>query len=200
MNQIAENKFDETTGRILDAAWERLSHYGLGKTTMAEIAADCGMSAANLYRYFKNKNDIAVACCERSIDETAEELRAVIRDTSMTASSKLKTYALTMLTHNLERNAGKSKIGELVANMADNNRDFILKKVAQHHSLIAEILAQGNANDEFEVNDVLETAEHIYTALLVFDVPIFADFYSKDHFASVAEGIVQTLVKGISKK
>ena len=45
---------------ILDAAEARLLHFGYNKTTMAEIAEDAGMSAANLYRYFKNKQEIAV--------------------------------------------------------------------------------------------------------------------------------------------
>ena len=47
---------------IIDAAIRRFSEYGYNKTTMAEIAEDAAMSAANLYRYFKNKQDIAAVC------------------------------------------------------------------------------------------------------------------------------------------
>ena len=43
---------------ILDAAQARLLRFGYHKTTMSEIADDAGMSAANLYRYFRNKQDI----------------------------------------------------------------------------------------------------------------------------------------------
>ncbi len=41
--------------KIMEAAMARFSYYGFGKTTMAEIAKDCGMSAANIYRFFENK-------------------------------------------------------------------------------------------------------------------------------------------------
>jgi len=49
---------EETRQLILDAAFERFGHYGYNKTTMVEIAQDVGMSAANLYRYFENKQEI----------------------------------------------------------------------------------------------------------------------------------------------
>ena len=39
---------DEIKNQILDAAFARFGQYGLGKTTMAEIAKDCDMSAALL--------------------------------------------------------------------------------------------------------------------------------------------------------
>ena len=48
----------DVRSQIIEAANARFKHYGYGKTTMAEIAADSGMSAANLYRYFKNKQEI----------------------------------------------------------------------------------------------------------------------------------------------
>ncbi|NOQ82264.1 MAG: TetR family transcriptional regulator, partial [Methylophaga sp.] len=39
----------DTRSQILSATEIRFSQYGYNKTTMAEIAKDCGMSAANLY-------------------------------------------------------------------------------------------------------------------------------------------------------
>ena len=52
---------EEIQQRILHAAEERFQQYGYNKTTMAEIARDCDMSAANLYRYFENKLAIGAA-------------------------------------------------------------------------------------------------------------------------------------------
>ena len=46
-------------GLIVEAARVRFERYGFNKSTMAEIAGDCGMSAANLYRYFESKSEIA---------------------------------------------------------------------------------------------------------------------------------------------
>ena len=55
----------ETRQQILDAAMQRIMHYGYAKTTMAEIARDCDMSAGNIYRFFASKIDIAEAMARK---------------------------------------------------------------------------------------------------------------------------------------
>ena len=42
----------EIAEQIIAAAEKRFFYYGFGKTTMAEIASDCDMSPANIYRFF----------------------------------------------------------------------------------------------------------------------------------------------------
>ena len=69
MSKTAEQESGQIRTDILDAAEQRLRTYGYGKTTMAEIATDVGMSAANLYRYFENKLDIGAALAQRCFCE-----------------------------------------------------------------------------------------------------------------------------------
>jgi len=192
-------KTDAKREQILDAAWERLHKHGLNKTTMVEIADDCDMSAANLYRYFKNKNDIAAACCVRGMDESAAELRKVVKASNLSAEDKLKQYAvrLTELNQNL---CTGDHISELVANMTLNNSDIIHQKIAEHHSRIAEILAQGNASGEFDVYDIVKTASTIYTALVAFDVPLFADMFPPEIYRKMAVDVVNILILGIKNR
>lgn len=49
---------DEKRVKILDVAKKRFAHYGLAKTTMAEIAKDLAFSKALLYYYFPDKNSL----------------------------------------------------------------------------------------------------------------------------------------------
>jgi len=49
---------EETRDRIMTAAMGRILQYGFNKTTMAEIAKDCNMSSANIYRFFESKGSI----------------------------------------------------------------------------------------------------------------------------------------------
>ncbi|MBT3172542.1 MAG: helix-turn-helix transcriptional regulator, partial [Rhodospirillaceae bacterium] len=58
MNKSTAVLAEDTQAQILQAATERFRHYGYRKTTMAEVARDCSMSAGNLYRYFESKSDI----------------------------------------------------------------------------------------------------------------------------------------------
>lgn len=46
---------DQKQQIIIEAAIKRFAHFGVGKTTMSEIAADLSISKASLYYYFPDK-------------------------------------------------------------------------------------------------------------------------------------------------
>ena len=83
VNPIPEG--EQVRRRILDAAEARFRVFGYRKTTMAEIAEDVDMSAANLYRYFEDKQDIAAACAGRCMGGRAELLREVVKRPGLAA-------------------------------------------------------------------------------------------------------------------
>ena len=68
---------DTMQTRILEAAEKRFKHYGYAKTSMAEIAADLGMSPGNLYRYFPSKIDMALAIADEHHEAQFQELAAI---------------------------------------------------------------------------------------------------------------------------
>lgn len=69
---------DTKRNQILEVAKRRFAHYGLAKTTMAEIAKDLSFSKALLYYYFPDKNSLYMAVIEDVIDEVDEEVKALI--------------------------------------------------------------------------------------------------------------------------
>src|SRR5215468_5585191 len=79
-----------TRDRILQAAMNRIKHYGYGKTTMAEIAADCDMSPGNIYRFFEAKIDIAEAMARKHYAEEHASMAAVGRRKDWPADRRLK--------------------------------------------------------------------------------------------------------------
>ncbi|MGB8698908.1 MAG: TetR/AcrR family transcriptional regulator [Thermosynechococcaceae cyanobacterium] len=76
---------------ILQAAKQRLSQYGVKKTTMQEIAEDAGIAVGTLYLYFKNKNDILIATAEAYTQQHIQDTEKILRS-PMSAPQKLKTY------------------------------------------------------------------------------------------------------------
>lgn len=46
---------------LVETAFRRFAHYGIKKTSMAEIAKDAGVSRQTLYNAFKNKEDLLFA-------------------------------------------------------------------------------------------------------------------------------------------
>lgn len=191
---------EEVRQQILEAAENRFRHYGYGKTTMAELAEDVKMSAANLYRYFKNKQDIAVACAQRCHCERADALREVMRRPGRSAAERLEEFALALFNATYDEANNNSKINELIETVAREHADIVHTKIEGEQSLIAEILAQGNAGGEFDVADVIETARYVHTALVVFAVPLFHSLYPRDKFETMAKGVVALLVKGLAKR
>ncbi len=183
---------------IVDAALIRFNRFGYNKTTMAEIADDTGMSAANLYRYFNNKQDIATACCAKTMDGNLEKLR-FIAHSSRPFAECLEQYALTMIETSHELAAGDSKIGELVAFITRDRSEIVLEKLENHYALIAELLTKAQRNGEISCEDIPNSAKYIYSAFVVFDVPLFVGFYDREEYERRAQGIVQMLVNGLKK-
>ena len=69
-------------------------------------------------------------------------------------------------THDLARN--QKKINELVEIVASERPETVREKNRAEQALIAEILAQGNANGEFDVADVIATAKSVHSAMVLF--------------------------------
>src|SRR5271157_671713 len=60
-----------------EALFRRL---GFAKTAVADIAAELGMSPANVYRFFPSKNAIVEAICQRCLAEVEAKAWAPARD------------------------------------------------------------------------------------------------------------------------
>jgi AcrR family transcriptional regulator len=185
--------------QIVEAAHNRFRHYGYGKTTMAEIAADIGMSAANLYRYFKNKQDIIAECANRSMCERLDRLRVAIRKPELSAIERLKVYVLTDLLISQEMAENDEKISELVNNITLQRPDMVYKKIEAENVVIEEILSHGNATGEFAIDDIKKTASTIHMSLVVFNVPTFMSLYSLEEFREKAVSAIELIVSGLGK-
>jgi AcrR family transcriptional regulator len=196
----AQAQPDEIREAILTAAQARLLRFGYHKTTMAEIADEAGMSAANLYRYFENKQDIVAECANRCIDDRLQSLRAIVRDPNRSPSEKLLSYADELVADSHALTGPDSMIGELVDTITRERRDLLRSKHMIHYSLISEILAAGNASGEFAVDDIDTCATNIFSAFALFDVPIFIGLYDRDEFDARAEGVVRLLLDGLRPK
>ena len=85
------NDITDTREQILNAAMERIHHYGYGTTTMSEIARDCSMSAGNIYRFFASKIDIAEAMARKFNAKVFEDY-AILARKKTSASSRLREF------------------------------------------------------------------------------------------------------------
>lgn len=190
---------DDIRAGILKAARQRFQTYGYGKTTMAEIAEDVNMSAANLYRYFENKLEIAATCACGCMGESTEKLRAIVRQPGQSARQRLKMFVLGTLRHTQEETDNQPKINELVQTISQQRQDIVHDMLKERCALIAEVLAQGNETGEFDVADIISTSRAVYATLTIFTVPLFASLFTQKEFEDIAQQVVDLLINGLAK-
>lgn len=185
--------------QILASALSRFSHYGYNKTTMVEIAEDAGMSAANLYRYFENKQDIMAACAGQCVCDRIEELNNILKEDNQDAILMLEKYALTTLHFSHRFASENKKISELIEVIKEQRPDVIYQRVDNEVNILRKILLKGINTGKFKIDDIDETARSIHLCLVLFDVPIFMNLYPLKQFEEMARSIIKLVVNGIKK-
>jgi AcrR family transcriptional regulator len=65
--------------RVLDAAESCLERFGLGKTTVEDVAQAAGLSRATVYRLFANRDELVLAVVAREADRAAAEAEVYLR-------------------------------------------------------------------------------------------------------------------------
>ena len=101
MNAQAKTKPDDTRARIMETAEALFRRLGYAKTAVADIAAELGMSPANVYRFFPSKNAIVEAICQRCLTELDEKAWAVARSRGP-AAARLERLVLEILAYHKE--------------------------------------------------------------------------------------------------
>jgi len=190
---------EDIRARILAAASERFSQFGYNKTTMAEIARDCGMSAANLYRFFKNKLDIGSNLACACLDAKLLLIKNVVQQTQRPAADRLHDVVLQILAYTHNEWANNPRINEMVTAICDARLEIVNQYKLTKHDLIVELLEDGIRRDEFSIPDVHDTAEAITTAITTFSVPLFMSLHSFEIFEKRAESVVRLMLTGLTK-
>ena len=190
----------EIKSQIVDAATTRICQYGCNKTTMAEIAKDCGMSAGNIYRFFDGKKEILAEIAHHCFTQIEDCLRAVLRRPGLSATERLEAFTLETLRSVYGMCANRPKINETVELISDERADLVARHKEVRQSLVAEILAEGNRSGEFEVEDVVGTAGAILIATSFFASPVLTGQTPLEELEQEAKGLAKLLVRGLGKR
>jgi len=184
--------------RIMAAALARFRHYGYNKTTMAEIAADSGMSTANIYRYFENKQEMACLCVGNCIRDRIEQVETASNNVQLNARDRLRAFVQTLLQNCHDTYSRDVKIHELVMVITNEHPDIIHNKIARLQAQIEKILTSGNTAGEFNITDIPTTARAIYSSIAIFDIPFSINFYSLEEFQKRANEVVDLILDGLA--
>jgi AcrR family transcriptional regulator len=162
----------KTRELILDAAAARFTHYGYSKTTIAEIAADCDMSVGNIYRFYANKEAIAIAGVERTLTDKLEVCEDAA-DPKASAMKQLQQYMMARLRYTYEMSCGSAHMFELVELVTQKHHDLIRKFDERVVGWITGVLQRGMEIGELRTMDAQREAGSILMATTIFCIPIF---------------------------
>jgi len=142
----------ENIERILEAAERLFRHYGYGKTTVADIARDLGMSPANVYRFFASKEEIHQAICGRMLAASLH-MAIGIAKLPLPAAERLRRCILDQHQLTVETMLDEKKVHEMVIVAIERDWHVIEKHVDRLHQVYAGIIREGIEAGELRQQD-----------------------------------------------
>ena len=144
--------------KILDAARDRMHHYGFKKTTIDEIAADAGVGKGTVYLYFDSKEDLALAILVQFKERTILRMQDIGRDPDRTMSSKLTemlSFPIIEAQESCNTNPGSI---DIIMSVRPHIQSRLRPYIEHETAVIAEVLEQGNQQGLLDVADTMAAA------------------------------------------
>jgi AcrR family transcriptional regulator len=186
-----------TRDRILQAAMTRIKHYGYGKTTMAEIAADCDMSPGNIYRFFEAKIDIAEAMARKHYADEHTAMAQVGRRKDWPADKRLKEMLLKRMRDNFQMFSDNAKILEVAEVLSRERPVFMNELIALERVGITAVIDEGMENGIFGKGDAEFMAEMLQAATVKFSIPQLISRLTLAKLEREFEGVMNLILQGL---
>jgi AcrR family transcriptional regulator len=188
----------ENVTRILDSAERLFRHYGYGKTTVADIARDLGMSTANIYRFFGSKTEIHQAVCGRML-EMSYNMALSISRLPISASDRLRQYVNAQFKMTVEVMLDEEKVHEMVIVAIERDWHVIEKHVDRIHDIIADVIRDGIAAGEFAEQDASVASKCFGAATVTLCHPqMVAQCLSKENRA-MPDDLIEYAIRALKK-
>src|SRR5205085_9034990 len=147
--------FDKARARILEAAEEQFRRAGYHRTSVADIAAQLGMSPANVYRFFPTRDAINESICGRILNEVADIAFAIAR-TNAPAMEKLDQLMTAVHRHNKMTLVKQKHMHDLIVAAMQENWAIIKPHIERMVTIFEAIIREGIDAGEFEVEDAAD--------------------------------------------
>jgi AcrR family transcriptional regulator len=147
----------EVKSKVLNVARERFHHYGYSKTTIADIAKDCEMSAGNIYRYYESKADIAAAILHKLSEDLVTEVNEKISKIEE-ARGKLRALLFGNLHKTYETLEANPNLAEMMVAVRRHRPEVRRWARKMERKILTDILRYGKETKEFRVDCISSVA------------------------------------------
>jgi AcrR family transcriptional regulator len=196
MNVRVRPSADETRQRIMEVAEEYFRRVGYAKTAVADIAAELGMSPANVYRFFESKDAIRDAICHRLLEQEHAMVEEIIASAG-TAAERLERIVLAINRYNRCQFVKDKRIHEMVEVAIAENWEAVQNHCDALKGYYATVIAEGIASGEFAKSDPAEAAESFFLLSAGLCHPTLIAQNNDDNAESRARGAASLLVRSL---
>jgi AcrR family transcriptional regulator len=171
MNPQVKTKPDDTKARIVEVAEALFRRLGYAKTAVADIAAELGMSPANVYRFFPSKNAIVEAICRHCLSDVEERAWKVARSKAP-AAERMERLILEILAYHKENLITEQRVNDMVLAAIEHSWETIRAHKEAMSNVTELILRDGIEAGELEPVDPRATAGLIMRSVICFTHPL----------------------------
>jgi AcrR family transcriptional regulator len=153
--------------KIVEAAAQRFRYYGIGKTTMQEIAQDAGVAVGTLYLYFSNKDALVVACAEEFADRHRQQAEKTL-SSKLPPDEKLRAYIVARFHQSEDTRTSSRHAAEITRAVLRVKPDRIREEGQMMLEVTAKIQQEGAAAGLFHFTDPERDAKVFLYSLVGF--------------------------------
>ncbi len=182
--------------KILDAAEQRLWHYGFKKTTIDEIASDAGVGKGTVYLYFDGKEAIGLAIISQYKKRGLEQIAGIARDPSKPPVQKLTEMLQYPILNACQSCRESPAMQEMIVAIKPRLRAHIQPQQEEEYRLLAGALEEGNRLGVFDVPDTMHAAR-ILKMMTMGMLPPYPCVPEADEIADAIADMIALTVQGL---
>ena len=183
--------------RIVEAAMGRFTHYGYGKTTVAEIAEDLGVSPAYIYKFFDSKRSICEAVAGETLQRIDEGLWAEAR-ADRPATERLRNLYQVILKESVARFFQERKLHDMVVEAVQSDWGAVKRHKQTIGEVARHVLRDGRAAGEFDRSlDEDQIADALWSTLVPFAHPKVLEQTINTDLQARAGFVAELVIRGL---
>ncbi len=183
--------------RIVEAATGRFTHYGYGKTTVAEIAEDLGISPAYIYKFFDSKRAICEAVAGETLQRIDDALWSVARS-NRSATERLRDIYRVILKESVARFFQERKLHDMVVEAVQSDWGAIQRHKQTIGEVARHVLREGRQSGEFDRSmDEDRLVDALWTTLVPFAHPKVLEQTIHTDLEARADVVADLVLRGL---